>query len=120
MRIHRNIRYFILTAVSFLFAENLALADSIAEAWVGTRTRTVCLEQLKGLGNASLVFEDAIPQSYKEDDSMNGDFYWSAILISNVSAPVNVTLHCVRARFPAIEGVSKEPIISSFSELVKR
>ena len=120
MRTTNHVILAVIIGMSWLLPLEAIAENSIANVFAGLRTRANCVEELKGLGNGSLIFAHSISRNYTEDNSMNGEFSWDAILIVPGSAPVNVTLHCVRVKLPAIEGISDEPWTASFAELVKK
>lgn len=96
-------------------------AGELTSIFGGIRTRTTCLENVKGLGTASIVFASPIDGKHKEDNSMNEEFNWDAYLVSSSGKDVPVRLHCTRLKLGAVpqKGID-EPWIAYMAELVKR
>ena len=96
-------------------------ASELTSIFGGIRTRTTCLENVKGLGNASIVFAAPIDKTYKEDNSMNEEFLWDAYLVTSSGKDVPVRLHCTRLKLGAMpeKGIDK-PWIAYMAEIVKR
>ena len=75
--------------VCFLLSSWVMAEESIVNVLAGMRTKNTCIENLVGLGKASLVFVNQTTRDYTEDESMTGEFSWKAVLVSSNSPPVS-------------------------------
>ena len=99
---------------------SICVADDSASIFAGMSTRSDCVEHLKGLGSASIIFDAPTNGDITQNSAANGEMSWDAQLVTESGQIVRVQLHCARSKSPIQQdkGITG-PSQSFVSELVR-
>ena len=103
-----------------IVASSMCQASEPASTFGGIGTRSACVENLKGSGSASIIFDAPTKGDYTDKSTANEEFIWDAQLVTESGQIVRVQLHCARTKLPLQQdkGIA-EPSQSYVSELVR-
>ena len=78
----------------FVVAPFTCLANEPASVLADMTIRSACVENLKGLGSASLIFNAPTKGDEDESRTASGEMSWEAQLVTESGQIVRVQLHC--------------------------
>ena len=110
----------LLTLLFVAVVPNVCHSADSESVYAGIRTRSACVENLKGLGSSSLIFDAPTKSGNAESTASNEEFNWDAQLVTIAGQIVRVQLHCVQTKLPAQPDKKiANPSLGYMSELVR-
>lgn len=86
--------------VLFFVGFNTCEATAETSIFTDMSTRSACVEHLKGLGSASVIFDAPINAANLANRAANDAMIWDAQLITESGQIVRVQLHCATINSP--------------------
>jgi len=100
-------------------APAISRAKDTASIFAGINTRSACVENLKGLGSASIIFDAPTTDGDAENPGPHGEWSWDAQLVTESGQIVRVQLHCALSSPMQQSKEFSGPRQSIVSELVR-